>query len=1079
GEKRLVAYLVGEEGVEAGAAELRTHGAGRLPEYMVPGALVVLDALPLNENGKIDRRALPAPEWGAGERYVAPRTATEEVLAGIWAEVLQVERVGVEESFFALGGHSLLATRVVSRVRQAFGVELPLRALFEAPTVSSLAGRIEALRSADTAAAPPLERGERTGPLPLSFAQQRLWVVDRLDPGSPAYNLPSALRLRGALDAGALRASLGALVARHETLRTTFAEHDGIPVQVIHPPALLALSLLDLHDAPDPAAEAERLAAEEALRPFDLAQGPLLRATLLRLGEEDHVLLVTMHHIVSDGWSMEVLVREVSTSYAAFRCGEEPHLPELPIQYADFALWQRASLQGEVLDAQLGYWKAKLAGAPPLLELPTDHPREPGQSPRAVHHPFRLSAELSTHLRSLSRREGATLFMTLLSAWQALLSQYSGQEDVVVGSPIAGRTRQETEGLIGFFVNLLPLRGDLSGDPTWAELLGRVRETALEAYEHQALPFERLVEELGVERSLTHAPLFQNAFALDLSGGSEAPDPLSDAQPDTLRLEPFGGGERVAKFDLFLALHDDGATLGGTLVAPGALFEPETLARMAGHLDVVLETLTEDPTRRLSELSLLRGAERAQVLEEWNDTAAALPRACIHQLFAEQAHRTPGAPAVLAGSQVLDYAELERRAHRLAHLLRRRGVGPETRVGLCLERGIEAVVALLAILQAGGAYVPLAPADPPERLRDVFADAGVRLVLSDSTAGADLPESVEPLWLDAPEVAALLAGMPEHAPEGPSDPAQLAYVIYTSGSTGRPKGVAVAHASVVRLVRNTNYVPFGPEERIAHASHLAFDAATFEIWGALLNGGSLAVLEREVTLSPAALAAALREQEVSALFVTTALLNRVAHEEPGGFGTLRHLLFGGEAVDPQSVRRVLEEGAPGRLLHVYGPTETTTYASWHAVGEVAPGATTVPIGAGLGNTTLYVRDAGGEALPAGVPGELSIGGLGLARGYLGRPDLTAERFVPDPFTREAGGRLYRTGDRVRWNGRGELEYLGRLDAQVKIRGFRIEPGEVEAVLLSHAGVRESIVVVREDVPGEKRLVAYVVPVEGA
>ncbi|MEW5928157.1 MAG: non-ribosomal peptide synthase/polyketide synthase [Gemmatimonadota bacterium] len=1074
GRRRLVAYVVAAEGAEVSPGELRARLARRLPEHMVPGAFVVLERLPLNANGKLDRRALPAPARESAE-WVAPRTAAEEVLAGICAAVLGRERVGVEESFFDLGGHSLLATQVVSRVREAFGVELPLKALFEAPTVEGLAGRIEALRGTGAALAPPMERIPRDGPLPLSFAQQRLWLVDRLEPGSSAYNMPVALRLRGALDLGALRASLDALVRRHETLRTVFTEREGRPVQVIHPPAPVPLPVLELGGLRDGAREreAERIAAADALRPFDLERGPLLRSALLRLDDHDHVLCFNLHHVVSDGWSMQVLVREVSALYAAASHAEEPRLPELPVQYADFAAWQRSWLSGETLEAQLAYWKAKLAGAPPLLEIPTDRARAVGQSPRAASHAFLLSPGLSQGLRDLARREGATLFMTLLAAWQALLARYAGQEDVVVGTPIAGRNRRETEGLIGFFVNVLALRADLSGNPAWSELLGRVREATLGAYEHQELPFERLVEELAVERSLVYTPVFQATFALN----------RSDARDEALELagvglEPFGGGGAAAKFDLGLVISDSGGALGGALVYRRGLYEARTIARMAGHLEATLEALAADSQRRLSELSLLRGAERVQVLEAWNATAAELPRACVHVLFAGQAARTPEAPAVLFRDEVLAYGELERRADRLAHLLRERGAGPEVRVGVCLERGVSAVLAMLAILKAGAAYVPVAPSDPAERLREVFADAGVRLVLSESAAGAHLPGAVEPLWLDAAETAAALAAMPEGAPRVVSDPSQLAYVIYTSGSTGRPKGVAVSHTSVVRLVRNTDYVPFGPEERIAHASNLAFDAATFEIWGALLNGGSLAVVERETTLSPAALVAALREREVTTLFVTTALFNRVAHEEPGGFGTLRHLLFGGEAVDPASVRRVLESGAPGRLLHVYGPTETTTYASRHLVRGVEPDAATVPIGGPLGNTTLYVLDAGGEALPAGLPGELYVGGPGVARGYLGRPKLTVEKFVPDPFSAEAGARLYRTGDRVRWTAAGEIEFLGRVDQQVKIRGFRIEPGEVEAALLAEEGVHEAVVLAREDAPGDRRLVAYVVAAEG-
>jgi amino acid adenylation domain-containing protein len=660
--------------------------------------------------------------------------------------------------------------------------------------------------------------------------------------------------------------------------------------------------------------------------------------------------------------------------------------------------------------------------------------------------------------------------MTLLAGWQALLGRWAGQDDVVVGSPVAGRSRRETEGLIGFFVNMLPLRADLSGDPTWAALLGRVRAAALGAYEHQELPFDRLVEELGVERSLAHGPVFQAVFSLNEAGG---PDEQLRRLGD-LEVKPFGAGEAAAKFDLHLVVGDDGEGLACALAYREGLFAAETVARMAGHLEATLQAMAADPGARASQLSLLRGAERARVLELYNATAADLPRASIHDLFSEQALRAPGAAAVLHGEEVLSYAELERRSDRLAHLLRDRGVRTESRVGLVMERGAGAAVALLGILKAGGAYVPLDPSTPAGRMREVFADAGVSLVLTDAAAGAQLPDAVGALRLDAPETAGALAAAPGHPPRVPSDPAQLAYVVYTSGSTGRPKGVAVTHEAVVRLVRGTDYLPFGPGERIAQASNLAFDAATFELWGALLNGGSVAVVERDVALSPGGLGAALRERRVTALFVTTALFNRVAHDEPGAFGGLRHLLFGGEAVDPASVRRVLEAGAPERLLHVYGPTETTTYATWQLVRRVEAGAGTVPIGGPLANTTLYVLDGAGEPVPPGLPGELYVGGVGVARGYLGRPEATAERFVPDPFGGRSGARLYRTGDRVRRLLAGEVEYLGRLDRQVKIRGFRIEPAEVEAVLLEQEGVREAVVVVREDAPGQKQLVSYVV-----
>ncbi|HEV2733281.1 MAG TPA: condensation domain-containing protein, partial [Longimicrobiaceae bacterium] len=586
---------------------------------------------------------------------VAPRTMVEELLAGIWAAVLVLERVGATDNFFELGGHSLLATQVASRIRQVVGVEVQVRAVFEAPTVAAMAERVEALRSAGAPLAPPIERVPRTEPLPLSFAQQRLWLVDRLEPGSVAYNMPYALHLYGALNVAALRATLDQLVRRHETLRTTFAERDGVPVQVIGDPAPVPLPTVDLRGVGDAGRMLGKLVEEEAMQPFDLERGPLLRSTLLRLGESHHALCFTMHHIVSDGWSRSVLVHEVSALYTQFSRGGVARLPEPPVQYADYAVWQRGLLTGEVLDAQIEYWKTRLSGAPPLLEIATDRPRAVGLSPRAARHGFGLSVELSNRLRALSRQEGATLFMTLLAGWQVLLARYSGQEDLVVGSPIAGRTRPEVERLIGFFVNMLALRADLSGDPTWTGLLERVRGEMLRAYDHQELPFDRLVEELGVERSLTHTPVFQTIFTLNLPFGSGDRLELGN-----LRIEPFDGGEHVAKFDLDLVFTDGGESLGGALVYRRALFDAVTIERLAEHLVTLLEAVAAEPARRVSEVSLLRGAERAQVLEAWNDTVQPYPEGvCVHDLFAAQASRTPDAVAVSWRGERVTYGELE------------------------------------------------------------------------------------------------------------------------------------------------------------------------------------------------------------------------------------------------------------------------------------------------------------------------------------------------------------------------------------------------------------------------------------
>ncbi len=1066
GAKALVGYAAASE---IGAVELRAWLRERMPEYMVPAAVLVLDALPLTPHGKVDRRALPAPEsFGADGEYVAPRTPAEEVLAGVFAEVLGAARVGVHHHFFDLGGHSLLATRVVSRVRGALGVELPLRALFEAPTVAGLAERVDALLRAGTDTdAPPLVPVPRDRPLPLSFAQQRLWFIDRLQPGSPAYNIPFALRLKGALDVGALERSLAEIVRRHETLRTRFATVDEEPVQVVDPAGPVAIPLHDLGDLPETAREAEvrRLAVEEALRPFDLAAGPLLRAVLVRAGADDHTLLFTLHHVVADGWSMQVLAREVSGLYAAFTEGRDPALPALPVQYADFAVWQRGRLSGDVLEAQLAYWRGRLADAPPLLELPVDRPRPAVQGPRGESAAFALPVETSRALRALSRREGATLFMTLLAAWQLLLSRYSGQEDVSVGSPVAGRTRLETEGLIGFFVNTLVLRTGLAGDPPFRELLGRVRETTLGAYQHQEIPFERLVEELAPERSLTHTPLFQVMFSLQNNERGEL-------RMGALEAEPLAGGGETARFDLSLALAEDGEVLRGALSYRAELFERATAERMLRSFAALLDAVAADPEQRAGEVALLAPAERTQLLAEWS-TSGEAPRdpLPVHVGVARQAERTPDAVAVSSGDARLTYAELEREAGRLAGRLRERGVGPETRVGVCLERSLELPVALLAVLRAGGAYVPLDPGYPAERLAYMLADSGVRLVLTQERLLDRLPElGAETLLVEAPSPEQ--EGREEDTVE--VSPDNLAYLIYTSGSTGRPKAVAVPHGALAsHLAWMQRAYPMGAAERLLQKTPLSFDASVWEFWAPLLSGATLVMAGPEAHRDPAGLARLVAAEGITALQVVPSLLRALLEE--GGLeeaATLRRLFCGGEALPAElAARTAALTGA--EVVNLYGPTEVCIQSVTHryAGSEAGP---TVPIGRPVDGVRARVLDRGGAPVPAGVAGELCLGGVQLARGYLGRPELTAERFVPDAYAGEPGARLYRTGDRVRWLADGVLEYLGRMDEQVKVRGFRIEPGEVEAVLLAHPGVRAAVVVAREGA-----LVGYVAGTAGA
>jgi len=1080
GARRLVGYVVLDrtDSKPAFAAWLQE----RLPEYMVPSAFVVLEALPLTPNGKLDRKALPAPEPEPStvDGFAAPTDPVEELLAGIWAEVLGRERVGIHEDFFALGGHSLLATQVASRVRDVLGADLPLRHLFETPTVAGLAQVVRAGLHAAPSQAPPLVPGPRQGDLPLSFAQQRLWLVDQLEPGNPVYNMPSPVRLRGELARALLERIFGEIVRRHEALRTTFLARDGRPVQVIAASHPLDLPLVDLTGLPavEREARARALAREEAGRPFDLQGGPLLRLTLVRMEERDHLLLLTVHHIVSDGWSMGVLLREIAALHEAFAQGRPSPLPELPVQYADFAVWQRGWLQGEVLRGQLDHWKRQLAGAPQVLALPTDRPRPGVQTFRGRMRPVALPGSLSAAVAALGRQEGVTPYMALLAAWTVLLGRLADQEEVLVGSPIAGRNRREIEGLIGFFVNTLVLRSDLSGNPSFKELLERVRRTALDAFAHQDLPFERLVDELVAERDLSIPPLVQVLFALQNAPAGELAVP-------GLSLAPVASESGVAKIDLALTLAETPAGIAGVIEHNTDLFDGSTAERLWARFAALLEAAAADPDRSLDDLPLLLPGERHQLLREHNDTRSDDPReASLPVLFAAQVAAAPEAPAVVeADGEVWTYRRLDEASSRVARHLRARGVAPGARVAVAMERSAGLIVALLGILKAGAAYVPLDPGLPEERRAFLLEDTGAEVVLEANETPfcpMEILPTVETPRGASPAAAPFFpkdpcgaAGISEgDAPRGVSTvggPDALAYIIYTSGSTGRPKGVAVSHRAIVRLVRETDYLRLGPEDRLAFNANPSFDAATFEIWATLLSGAALVVIPRDLLLAPKALAEHLRRQRVTVLHLTAALFAQVAREAPEAFRPLRCVLFGGEASAPAAVARALEAGRPGRLLQMYGPTESTTFATWHPVAEVPPEAATVPIGRPLANTTAYVLDPWQRLAPLEATGELFLGGEGLAWGYWNRPDLTAERFVPDPWSAEPGGRLYRTGDLVRRRPDGVLEFQGRIDSQVKIRGFRIEPGEVEAVLAELPGVEACAVVVREG-----RLAAYVV-----
>ncbi len=1122
GDRRLVAYVSATEGGgPLDAAALGVYLGSRLPSFMVPSMWVELAALPRTRTGKVDRQALPVPgEMATGAAYEAPRTATEEMLAGIWGDLLRRERVGAHDNFFALGGHSLLATRVVSRLRDRLGVELPVRALFEQPTVAGLAVLLADHHEGagvGVAQAPPIPAlprdAEGGGTFPASFAQRRLWFFDQLEPGSAVYNMPLALSLEGELAEEQLAAVFGELARRHETLRTTFIAGDDGPLQVVHPAAAwpFALESIDLSALGEEERRREltRRVAAESLRPFDLASGPLLRATLVRLAARENALLLTLHHVISDGWSMGALVREVTALYAAAMAGWRGQalgevLPPLPVQYADFTMWQSRRLSGETLAREIEHWREKLAGAPAFLELPTDRPRPLVQTFGGRSLPLWLEPGLTSRLSALALATGTTLFMVLLAGFETLLGIYSGAQDLAVGTPIAGRNRAELEGLIGFFVNSLVLRADLSGDPSFVDLLGRVREDTLSGYAHQDLPFEKLVEEVKPERSRAHSPIFQVMFALQnapLGEGNELPGL-------TMRpIAPTPGSETPAKYDLTLSLTEGGegiqgsGGIGGSLEYNVDLFDAPTMVRLLDHWRALLEGVVADPGARLSALPLLGAVERQHLLREWSDAAPVGGRITpVHELFAAEAARRPDAVALVSGHQVLTYGELARRSSRMARRLTELGVGPGMLVGLCAERSPELILGVLAILAAGGAYLPLDPSHPMERLAYTLADAGAPILLAEESLHERLPAgAARVVGLHA---LASLAGGPEAAGEVPPplphvDPGDLAYVIYTSGSTGWPKGVEVSHANAARLfaVIRQN-VPFGPGDVWTLFHSIAFDFSVWELWGALAFGGRLVLVPSETARSTEAFYDLLRRERVTVLSQTPSAFRQLLWAEESALARndadgaddaddamvsdlrpLRLIVFGGEALDPASLAPWFErhgEELP-LLVNMYGITETTVHTTWRRLRQSdlsQPGST---VGRPLSDLSLYLLDRGGRPVPIGVPGEIHVGGAGVARGYLARPALTAERFVPDPFSngRADGQRLYRSGDLARWRPDGDLEYLGRIDRQVKVRGFRIELGEIEAALAEHPGVREAAVVAREDRPGDVRLVGYV------
>ncbi|MER7209510.1 amino acid adenylation domain-containing protein [Streptosporangium sp. NPDC000239] len=1059
-DNRLVAYVTGEGDPE----QVRAYAAGRLPDYMVPAAVMVLDALPVTANGKVDRRALPEPDFGTAGEGRGPRTPREEILCGLFAEVLGVERVGVDDGFFDLGGHSLLATRLVSRIRTALGVEVSVRTLFQHPDVAGLSRHLEQAGRDDVRPLLlPVVRPER---VPLSPAQSRLWFIEQMKGTGGLYNSPLALRLSGPLDLAALREALGDVVERHEVLRTVFPVEGGLPYQEVLAGVRPELHVRDVRDERH-LRECLGLAQGHV---FDLAVEPPLRASLFVLGRGEHVLALVMHHIAGDGWSIGALLRDLGEAYAARLAGEAPGWAPLPVQYADYALWQRDLLE-TVQDEQLAHWRRTLEGAPEELALPYDRPRPAIPTNRGDSVELRIGPETHVALTALARRENASLFMVVQAALAVLLGGLGAGTDLPVGTVIAGRTDDALDDLVGFFVNTLVLRTDLSGDPTFTELLGRVRTLGLDAYGHQDVPFERLVEALNPARSMARHPLFQVMLTLHDTTG-EAPE-LPGLRAEVMELETD-----VAKFDLSFGLCETrtGDGLTGVLEYATDLFDRITAEEIAGRFVRVLEAVAADPGLRAGQVDVLTPAERERLLRGTEFTPAP---GTLKDLFEAQAARTPERVALTFGEEELTYAELDARANRLANLLVERGVGPEGLVALALPRSADLVVAIVAVIKAGGAYVPIDPGYPADRIAYTLDDAAPVLLVSTAPTVAGLPATALPyvlldeLDLGGHTVTGPVAGP---APENP------AYVIYTSGSTGRPKGVVVPHGNVVQLMAATErHFSFGPDDVWTLFHSCAFDFSVWELWGPLLYGGRLVVVPFEVSRSPREFLGLLARERVTVLNQTPSAFYQLVQaeaedQETGSKLALRSVVFGGEALD---LSRLADwygrhpDDAPV-LVNMYGITETTVHVSYRALdAATAEGQSRSLIGTAIPSLRAYVLDSALRPAPVGVAGELFVAGEGLARGYHDRPALTAERFVADPYG-PPGTRMYRTGDLARRTRDGELEYLGRIDDQVKIRGFRIELGEVNAVLGAQPGVAHSAVVVRDD-----RLVGYVVPRGGA
>jgi amino acid adenylation domain-containing protein len=1070
-EDQLVAFVAPRE---ADQATLREHLGTRLPPYMVPSNFVRMEKLPLTANGKIDRQALaalPLESAGPGPDFVAPRSGTERALAGIWSELLKIEYLGINDDVFDLGAHSLMAMKALTRIRDVFGVNLSLRNLFESPSVAALAEAIDgqpAPAATQVARIPPRPDLDTA---PLSSAQRQMWVIDQLTPGNAAYNMSLGYRLRGPLQPAALEASFNEVIKRHATLRTTFAVQDGEALQRIHPQLRIAIELiaLDHLSVEERETRLRILISDESARPFDLTRAPLIRVSLFKLGNAEHVMLIVVHHIAIDGLSFALLLNELDKFYGASTRGGAPRLPALAVQYADFAAWQQRALADESAYAgQIEFWRKELGGTLPVSELPADKPRPAFQSFKGANVFFSIPAALAQELRALGAREGCTVFMTLLAAFQVLLHRYSGAADLVIGTPVSARTPPEVEPLIGNFLNMAALRCDLAGDPSFIQLLRRSRDAALNAFSNSDLPFGALLKHLKFERDPSRNPIFQVLLEV-LPWTTEN---IGGLEVSAVQVDP-----KLAQFDLGLHVDEGQGDWVGRFEYCTDLFHAETIERLSANFVELLRAIARDPRQLISRMPMLTASERHRMLEEWNSTGADLADVPVHRLLEAQADRTPQRTALVVKEALLSYAALDARANRLAHVLRSRGIGRGQRVGVCVKRSAEMLAALLGILKSGAAYVPLDPAFPEARLRLMAEDAQMALVLStaDLAGSVGLPRERQ-LLLDAD--AQIIAGAPDtrlpvdaRADSYAARPEDPAYVIYTSGSTGKPKGVVVPHRAVVNFLASMAREPgLVADDVLVAVTTLSFDIAVLELQLPLAVGATIVLATRDEAMDGSALRALLERQQASVMQatpVTWRLLLEAGWRGRPGRAPFK-VLVGGEALPALLADQLVATGA--EVWNMYGPTETTV---WSTCARITGSANGITVGRPIANTVVRILDSRNDLCPIGVAGELCIGGTGVALGYWNRPELTAEKFVADPFS-PAGAPLYRSGDRARWRSDGTLEHLGRLDYQVKLRGFRIEVGEIEIAIARHPAVREVAVVAREDARGEQCLVAYVV-----